>query len=319
MFGYVRPCTGELKVKEYDLYRAVYCGICRSLGGAAGCLARLTLSYDSVFLASLRFLAAGTAPEVREGRCPFHPLKKRPVAEDCDELRFAAAATVILADGKIRDDVKDEGGMKKLAAAAARPFVSGMAKKAVKRGGDVFRGMSEDVKKYVGELSDLEKDGCASLDETAERFGSLMSRVFSAGCEDGEKSRILAEAGRSAGRFVYAADAADDVLRDKKKKRYNPLLLSWGDRATETIYDGKKKREILARPVAEAVMTAAMLDLRRLPPAVELLCEGGDPGISAIVRNTVYLGMPDAMKRAVGNNTSPDPDKDTSLKESGTV
>ncbi|MBR6291156.1 MAG: hypothetical protein IKR53_06900, partial [Clostridia bacterium] len=218
-----------------------------------------------------------------------------------------------------RDDVKDEGGMKKLAAAAARPFVSGMAKKAVKRGGDVFRGMSEDVKKYVGELSDLEKDGCASLDETAERFGSLMSRVFSAGCEDGEKSRILAEAGRSAGRFVYAADAADDVLRDKKKKRYNPLLLSWGDRATEIIYDGKKKREILARPVAEAVMTAAMLDLRRLPPAVELLCEGGDPGVSAIVRNTVYLGMPDAMKRAVGNNTSPDPDKDTSLKESGTA
>lgn len=319
MFGYVMPCTDELKVREYDLYRAVYCGICRSLGGAAGCLSRLTLTYDSVFLASLRYLAAGASPKIKDGRCPLHPLKKRHIAEDCDELRFAAAATVIMADGKIRDDVKDERGPKKLAAAAARPFVSGMASRAVRRGGDTFREMRDDVKKYVAELSSLEKENCPSLDRTAECFGSLMSRVFSAGCEDGEKRRILAEAGRSAGRFVYAADAADDLLRDKKKKRYNPLLLSWGDRATETIKIGKKQRETLARPVAEAVMTAAMLDLRRLPPAVELLTEGGDPGLCAIVRNIVYLGMPDAMQRAVGRNTSPDPEKDISSKESETV
>ena len=318
MFGYVRPCTDELKVKEYDLYRAVYCGICKSLGGAAGCLSRLTLSFDSVFLASLRFLAAGTSPKIKEGRCPLHPLKKRHVAEDCDELQFAAAATVIMADGKIRDDVKDERGLKKLAAAAARPFVSGMAKKAVRRGGDTFREMRDDVKKYVGELSALEKEACPSLDRCAECFGQLTSRVFSAGCGDDEKRRILTEAGRSAGRFVYAADAADDVLRDKKRKRYNPLLLSWGDRATEILKEGKKDREILARPVAEAVMTAAMLDLRRLPPAVELLCDGGDPDLCAIVRNTVYLGMPNAMKRAVGSNTSPDPE-DIPSKESETV
>ena len=32
MFGYVKPYIPELKVKEYEFYRSVYCGLCRSLG-----------------------------------------------------------------------------------------------------------------------------------------------------------------------------------------------------------------------------------------------------------------------------------------------
>jgi hypothetical protein len=35
MFGYVRPYRDELKVKDYELYRAVYCGLCHSLKSAA--------------------------------------------------------------------------------------------------------------------------------------------------------------------------------------------------------------------------------------------------------------------------------------------
>ena len=31
MFGYVRPYKPELKVKEYELFRAAYCGLCWSL------------------------------------------------------------------------------------------------------------------------------------------------------------------------------------------------------------------------------------------------------------------------------------------------
>ena len=50
MFGYIRPVTAELKVKEYELYRAVYCGLCRSLGKCTGCASKLTLNYDFVFL-----------------------------------------------------------------------------------------------------------------------------------------------------------------------------------------------------------------------------------------------------------------------------
>ena len=35
MFGFVRPYKDELKVKDYELFRSVYCGLCHSLESAA--------------------------------------------------------------------------------------------------------------------------------------------------------------------------------------------------------------------------------------------------------------------------------------------
>ena len=54
MFGYVRTMDSELKVKEHELYKATYCGLCRSMGEVCGGSSRLTLSYDGVFLSLLR-------------------------------------------------------------------------------------------------------------------------------------------------------------------------------------------------------------------------------------------------------------------------
>ena len=80
MFGYIRPAADELKVKEYNTYRAIYCGLCRSLGRCSGCLARFTLSYDFVFLALVRAALTGEKMSFDKGRCPAHPFKKRPRA-----------------------------------------------------------------------------------------------------------------------------------------------------------------------------------------------------------------------------------------------
>ena len=32
MFGYIRPQKGQLRVWEYELFRAAYCGLCAALG-----------------------------------------------------------------------------------------------------------------------------------------------------------------------------------------------------------------------------------------------------------------------------------------------
>ena len=53
MFGYIKIAKPELKVKEYEMYKAVYCSLCRELGKSYGFLSRLTLSYDFTFLALL--------------------------------------------------------------------------------------------------------------------------------------------------------------------------------------------------------------------------------------------------------------------------
>lgn len=55
MFGYVRIDKGELKVKEYEAYRGIYCSLCRALSKRYGLFSRLILSYDMTFLAMVRF------------------------------------------------------------------------------------------------------------------------------------------------------------------------------------------------------------------------------------------------------------------------
>lgn len=49
MFGYVTAYKPELKVKEYEAYKGVYCTLCKEMGKEYGALSRLLLSYDGAF------------------------------------------------------------------------------------------------------------------------------------------------------------------------------------------------------------------------------------------------------------------------------
>ena len=51
MFGYVIPRKSELRVREWESYRAYYCGLCKELGREYGFLSRFVLNYDLVLLA----------------------------------------------------------------------------------------------------------------------------------------------------------------------------------------------------------------------------------------------------------------------------
>ena len=59
MFGYVKTHNPELRVAEYEYYRAAYCGLCRSMGKCTGQCSRMTLSYDFAFLALIRLALTG--------------------------------------------------------------------------------------------------------------------------------------------------------------------------------------------------------------------------------------------------------------------
>ena len=53
MLGYITPDKPELKVWEYEMYSAYYCGICKAIKKRHGEIPRLVLSYDSVLLAMI--------------------------------------------------------------------------------------------------------------------------------------------------------------------------------------------------------------------------------------------------------------------------
>ena len=53
MFGYVNVYKDELKIKDYNIYKAYYCGLCKALGRRHNQTSRLLLNYDFAFLALL--------------------------------------------------------------------------------------------------------------------------------------------------------------------------------------------------------------------------------------------------------------------------
>ena len=112
MFGYIRACKPELKMKEFETYKAVYCSLCRRLGKSYGMLSRMTLSYDFTFLALLNMSLSDGCVAFEQKRCAFNPLKKCNYCKCDDALELPSAAAMIMLYYKILDNIADERGFK---------------------------------------------------------------------------------------------------------------------------------------------------------------------------------------------------------------
>ncbi len=76
MFGYITIDKGEMLVKDYEAYKAVYCSLCKQLGKEYSFLSRFILSYDCTFYAVMALALESECPGFSQGRCTFNPLKK---------------------------------------------------------------------------------------------------------------------------------------------------------------------------------------------------------------------------------------------------
>ncbi|MBO5218321.1 MAG: hypothetical protein J6C52_02750 [Clostridia bacterium] len=276
MFGYVKPVAAELKVKEYELYRAVYCGLCAAMGRCTTCVSKLSLSYDFVFLALVRMALADEAGRIEQRRCIAHPAKKRSVLVDASQLDYCAKVSAVLTYHKVRDDIADERGVKRAAARLLTPAASVMKKKAAGASpGDAIRA-------GLDALTALEREGCDSPDRAAEPFGEIMAAVCAFGFPEGSAEfRIAREIGRHIGRFLYLLDALDDLPDDAKRGAYNPFVRRYGQDAAEAV-----KAEL------PALTRALTMELAGIEAAVELMDFGTVPEYGSIIRNIIYLGLP---------------------------
>ena len=304
MFGYIRPQVGQMLVSENELYRSIYCGLCRAMGQHTGCASRLSLSYDFVFLAAFRAALLGIPFEIERHRCAVHPLIKRAMAKDSEVFAYTARAAAILNFAKLKDDIADESGRKRL---RAKMLVPGA--RAVRRRAGGMGDLEGEITKSLTALSALENEGCASLDETAEKFGDVLGTVFAYGLTDTER-RIAYEVGRAVGRFIYVTDAADDAADDAVSGQYNPILrLYAGDgdvssllaKRTAADRGGRTQtRTRLTTDIAESIYISALNDLSKLQNALELIdftrCQ---PQTAGIVKNIAYLGMPEELRRVL--------------------
>ena len=216
MFGYVVVSEQDLKIREFNLYRSYYCGMCMDLKENYGQTVRLTLSYDTVFLALL--LTSLYEPEdlVRDIRCAVHPVEKHRTRQN-DYTRYAADINIILSYYSCLDDWNDEKDPKKKMFAALLKSKSERACALYPEKAAVIRGkLSElsELEKRAGSREEPDLTPAALLDRTGSIFGDLLAEVFD--CRKDTWSPALRRVGFNLGKFIYILDAYDDLEKDEK-------------------------------------------------------------------------------------------------------
>lgn len=211
MFGYVVINKPELKFREFDEYRGFYCGLCRSLKDRYGRSGQITLNYDMNFMAVL--LTALYEPQTKkeESFCFLHPLKKQ-MQYSNEYIDYAADMTIILSYYKCLDDWNDE---KKWLSRAEMALLE----KKMQLLEHKYPLKCQAIKKELDLITEMEKSNELDIDKVANATGRMLGTMFA--YREDEWKKTLFEIGFYLGKYIYLADAWEDLEKDTKTGNFN--------------------------------------------------------------------------------------------------
>lgn len=217
MFGYINPDAPYLFVKDEKLYKAVYCGMCKSIGEGCGNMAKSALTYDMAFMSVLLHNIANCDVKVEKRRCALH-IKRRFMAKPDDISVLLGCVNTALAYYKLLDDKRDGDKKGLFAFIYRRGF-----KRTLKRHPVV----ADIIAESIDSQNKLEEEGCAVIDAACEPTAQMMKKLSDYALSDyatEDTGRLMYDLGK----WVYLADALDDYDKDVKKGRYNVLHRAFG-------------------------------------------------------------------------------------------
>ncbi len=225
MFGYVRYDAPNLFLKDLVLYRAVYCGLCKSIGVSCGQIARLGLSYDMAFLSALLHNMTGQDIKIENQRCVEHCFRPQPMAATDDLTCALGALNTMLVYYKLTDDVLDE---------KKGCFKRACFSKSFKRARKGYPALHAIVTRQLAEQARTERERVPSPDRAADPSAVMMQDLSDEllGEKKSEATRALFY---HLGKWVYLIDALDDYDGDIKKGAYNPFVLTYESKNRETL------------------------------------------------------------------------------------
>ncbi len=236
MYGYIVPYKNTLRASDFVLYRSFYCGICCQTGKLFGQLPRFTTNYDFAFLTALLFDYSSSDIVIEEHTCVLNPVKKKAILMPDALLEKVVAANILLAYQKAEDGVIDGDGIKYRAVRRILKKPFSKCKKLIPQAWDA-------IKASYKRQAAVEKENVSSIDRAADPFAELMRKLPSLilGCETDDNFEHLCY---NIGKFVYLADALDDIADDYKKKRYNPFLAAYGEFTSRKQFISEHKDEL---------------------------------------------------------------------------
>lgn len=279
MFGYVYIDKPELKIKDYEAYRGVYCSLCKALGKEYSVFARFVLNYDCTFLSLFLMARSNSCQGFKQGRCPFNPAKKCSYTLNADEeLKKGAALTVITSYYKLLDSITDGSIFKKIGCNFIRPFFAAWHNKA-KKNFPLYENAVRTM--YLSQL-ECEKSEAPCLDMAAEPTAKMLEAVLKAEAKSEPEAIALSQLGYHLGRWIYLMDAAADIEEDFKSDNFNPFLLKYKN--AESV-DMKEVDGIISQSYYLLTKAYELIDKRRFHDILDNIIYSG---LAAKQRNTLY-------------------------------
>ena len=292
MFGYIRIYKPQLRICEYETYRAVYCTLCRTLGKEMGIPARLLLNYDYTFMAILMIALGDKTPCIVPGRCVVNPLKKCGKCSGSDEaFKYTSVLTGIMFYYKLKDSIADSSAGKRMLFRTLQPYASHVRKKAAKLYPEEDALVSEYITRQFEAERKAKESGEIIIDELCQPTADVLSAFAQRLSQKENERTILKHFGYFMGRWIYIIDALDDLADDLKSGSFNPLALRFGLTADDAANKTERWEQArifgndsLNMSVSEAVKYYELLDLGQFKP---------------IADNVMYLGVSEAQRSAL--------------------
>lgn len=275
VFGYVKPFKPDMRMCEYDTYKAIYCGLCHQLGKTFGPFSRFTLNYDFTFLALLANAVNPDKNEFKHKICPGNPLKKKLAMQPCRELEFSASAALVILYYKVIDNISDNGFFSKIGYTLLKPFASLYKKKATKH----YPTLDEIIGNQLKRQAELEKQKFTTVDSYSDPTAIALSGLFSLLSENDTQKKVLDRFGYLLGRWIYLMDALDDFEDDIKSGTFNPFattlnITTINNETVKLMLEQAEKT--LNFTVTELAAAYELIDINRY---------------KTIMDNIVYLGL----------------------------
>lgn len=261
MFGYIVADKPELKIREYEVYRGYYCGLCKTLKKAGGSVSRMCLSYDMTFI--YLFLSSLYEPDttVSKERCIVHPVKNLNVRRN-EIADYIADMSVVMTYFKAQDDWNDDKSKK------AFLITKSLKKKYIKIA-NKYPEKIKSIVNYMAKISEGEKEKNYNIDYMSGLFGKVMSELFL--YKNDEWYGYLYRIGFYLGKYIYLMDAYEDVYEDVKTGNYNPFT--------------KIYREEHFKENAEKMLKMMMSEVARNIEILPIIKDAD------IIRNIIYRGV----------------------------
>ncbi|MCL2751535.1 MAG: DUF5685 family protein [Firmicutes bacterium] len=225
MYGYLVPDKPNLYMKDFVLFRAFYCGLCKTTARKYGQLPRFLTNYDAAVWSLFFHSYYNRRPEFEDRACVLNPFKKKTIAAPNAISDKVCALNMLYSYHKLTDDMLDGRKGRR----AARRVIRRRYRAARAEYPEACRILEQSLE----DLRKLEQGGEASPERAADAFSEGFSAAAAAVFDEQNNGTLKAFL-NAAAKYIYLIDALDDMTEDYKSGNYNSFLQMTNDRSQMT-------------------------------------------------------------------------------------